>query len=109
MEYTEYKIWYTIDCNGNLWCSKECPKGLNHDGTLDFTSRGAKTRIEIGYLDAIRELEFFGRTDAASKREYEMAASNDYLKIDYMSRQNVLEDTINSEMDKINSLFNKYL
>lgn len=37
MEYNEYKIWYTIDCNGNLWCSKECPKGLNPDGTLNFT------------------------------------------------------------------------
>ena len=79
------------------------------DGTLDFTSRGAKTRIEIGYLDAIRELEFFGRTDSESRREYEMAAANDYLKIGYMSRQNNLEDSINSEMNKINSLFNKYL
>ena len=39
----------------------------------------------------------------------EMAAANDYLKIDYMSRQNNLEDSINSEMNKINSLFNKYL
>jgi hypothetical protein len=38
MEYIEYKIWYTIDCNGNLWCSKECPKGLNLDGTLNFTN-----------------------------------------------------------------------
>ena len=37
MEYVEYKIWYTLDCNGNLWCSKECPKGLNLDGTLNFT------------------------------------------------------------------------
>lgn len=79
------------------------------DGTLDFTSRGAKTRMEIGYLDAIRELEFFGREDSASRREYEMAAANDYLKIDYMSRQNNLEDSINSEINKINSLFNKYL
>lgn len=79
------------------------------DGTLDFSARGAKTRIEIGYLDAIREIEFFGRTDAASLKEYEMAATNDYLKIDYMSRQNVLEDSINSEMDKLNSLINKFM
>ena len=33
------------------------------DGTLDFSSNGAKKRMETGYVDAIRELEFYGRTD----------------------------------------------
>lgn len=106
--YTEIDYSRYPECNF-LFIKPRKSIGEFFDGTLDFTSRGAKTRMEIGYLDAIRELEFYGRTDAASKREYEMAASNDYLKIDYISRQNVLEDSINSEMNKINSLFNKYL
>lgn len=36
MNWEETKIWYTIDCNGVMWCSNECPKGLNADGTLNF-------------------------------------------------------------------------
>lgn len=106
--YTEIDYSSYPGCNF-LFVKPRKSIGDFFDGTLDFTSRGAKTRIEIGYLDAVREVEFFGRTDSAARREYETAAVNDYLKIDYMSRQNVLEDSINSEINKINSLFNKYL
>lgn len=103
IDYEQYP-----DCNF-LFIKPRKSIGEFWDGTLDFTARGAKTRIEIGYLDAIREMEFFGRDDISSRKEYEMAATNDYLKIEYMSRQNDLEDSINSEMNKINSLINKYL
>lgn len=79
------------------------------DGTLDFTSKGAKIRMEIGYIDAIRELEFYGRSDNDSRREYENAVNQDYLKIDYMCRHTNLEERIDCELNKINSLINKYL
>ena len=31
------------------------------NGTLDFSRCGIETRMELGYLDAIRELEFYGK------------------------------------------------
>lgn len=79
------------------------------DGTLDFTSRGAKLRMELGYLDGVRELNYYGRDDAESKQQYVMSVNSDYLNMEYKSRQTRLESSINSEMDKINDLFNKYM
>ncbi len=79
------------------------------DGTLDFSSTGAKLRMELGYLDGVRELSFYGRDDAESKQQYMMSVNSDYLNFEYKTRHTRLENTINSEMNKINDLFNKYM
>ena len=61
------------------------------DGTLDFTSEGAKVRMEIGYIDAIRELD-----------------KSTYDKIKFDEKYRYLESTIQKEIDQINNLMNKY-
>ena len=78
------------------------------DGTLDFSSRGAQLRMELGYLDGVREIEYFGRDDEDSKRLYANSVNNDYLNMQYKSRQKALEGSINIAMNKINSLIDKY-
>lgn len=78
------------------------------DGTLDFSSRGARLRMELGYLDAVRELEYFGRDDEESKRLYTNSVNNDYLNMQYKAKQTALEGSINVAMNKINSLIDKY-
>ena len=78
-------------------------------GTLDFSSRGAKLRMELGYLDGVRELEYFGRDDEESKRLYSNSVNNDYLNMQYKTKQKILEDGINTEMNKINDLINKFM
>ena len=78
------------------------------DGTLDFSSRGAQLRMELGYLDGVRELEYFGRDDEDSKRLYTNSINNDYLNMEYKARQKTLEGRINTAMNKINNLIDKY-
>jgi NTE family protein len=79
------------------------------DGTLDFTSLGAKIRMELGYLDAVRDIEYFEKEDEISKQEYNNSVNNDYLNMKYKSKQMLIKNTINNEMDKINKIINKYL
>lgn len=80
------------------------------DGTLDFTAKGAKTRMEIGYLDGVRELEYADKdmSDPNNRILYEASESRDYDKIEFEYRKGKLEDSVNNEMNKINDLINKY-
>lgn len=80
------------------------------DGTLDFTSKGAGVRMEIGYKDAMRELEFSDKDmkDENNRIMYEASEVNDYNKIVFEFRRGRLENEVGSEMDKINKLINKY-
>lgn len=80
------------------------------DGTLDFTSGGARVRMETGYLDAMRELEFSDKdmNDENNRIMYEASAVNDYNKIVFDFRKVRLENEVGAEMDKINNLINKY-
>lgn len=78
------------------------------DGTLDFSSTGAKLRMELGYLDGVRELEYYDRNDEDSKQLYALSVDRDYLNMQYKTKQVKLEKSINIGMDKINNLINKY-
>lgn len=80
------------------------------DGTLDFSPEGARIRMDIGYMDAIRELDFSDKDmkDENNRIMYEASEANDYGKVAFEYRKGSLENTVNSEMDKINSLINKY-
>lgn len=80
-------------------------------GTLDFTKSGAKTRMELGYIDAIRRLEF-AEEDMSSeivRFRYQEAVRRDYNKIFVESKKADLEEMINSNMNKINDIFNEYM
>lgn len=52
-------------------------------GTLDFTSKGAKIRMEQGYLDASRIFNFYGRDcdDILVKNQMYINEINDYAKL----------------------------
>lgn len=80
------------------------------DGTLDFTPDGARARMEIGYMDTVRELSFADKdmSDENNRILYQASASNDYGKMLFEYRKGRLENTVNHEMDKINSLIDKY-
>lgn len=78
-------------------------------GTLDFSKSGAKTRMELGYIDAIRRLEF-AEEDMSSeivRFRYQEAVRRDYNKVFVENRKNNLEDMINSDMGKLNDIINK--
>ena len=78
------------------------------DGTLDFTSKGARIRMELGYIDAIREIEFYGRNDGAATEEYKLQEITDYKKLEYKFRQMSLEENIDGHMDDLKRLMDKY-
>lgn len=80
------------------------------DGTLDFTSDGARTRMEIGYKDALRALEFSDKDmgDENNRIMYETSEVNDYNNIIFEYRKGRLEKEVGDEMDKINKLMEKY-
>lgn len=78
------------------------------DGTLDFTSKGAKIRMEIGYMDAIREIEFYGKDDLESREKYKIQELTDYQKLGYQYRQMALEARVDGHMSDINRLLERY-
>lgn len=80
-------------------------------GTLDFSQSGAKTRMELGYIDAIRRLEF-AEEDMSSeivRFRYQEAVRRDYNKVFVENKKANLEDMINSDMGKLNDIINKYM
>ena len=80
------------------------------DGTLDFTAEGAKKRMEIGYIDAIRELEFSDKdlNDENNMILYQTAVDRDYQKLSYEFRKADLENEVNSNMNRLNDIIKKY-
>lgn len=81
------------------------------DGTLDFSQEGARKRMELGYIDAIRNLEFYGEdmNDEVVKFRYRESVKQDYSKIEVEDKKNSLENMINENMNKINSLFDQFM
>ena len=106
---TETKIKYDKFPDANfLFIKPRKSIGEFWDGTLDFTSTGAKIRMEIGYMDAVRDIEFYGRDDEMSKSEYQIQEKSDYQKIQYKCRQMSLEKQVGSHLDDLKNLINKY-
>ena len=106
---TESKINYDLYPDANfLFIKPRKSIGDFWDGTLDFTSKGARIRMEIGYMDAIREIEFYGRDDFESKEKYKIQELADYQKLGYQYRQMTLEDCVDSHMNDINRLLDRY-
>lgn len=73
-------------------------------GTLDFTAKGAKWRMDLGYMDAARAIRLFGEpkevlyeTTAIELRQFENTMQVDKTK-----------GRVESKMNRINDLFNRY-
>lgn len=106
---TESKINYDLYPDAKfLFIKPRKSIGDFWDGTLDFTSRGARIRMEIGYMDAIREIEFYDRDDFEAHEKYKMQEMTDYQKIGYKYRQMTLEERVGGHMSDINRLMDKY-
>lgn len=105
----ESKINYDLYPDANfLFIKPRKSIGDFWDGTLDFTSKGARIRMEIGYMDAIREIEFYGKDDFESREKYKIQELSDYQKLGYQYRQMTLEDRVDSHMSDINRLLERY-
>ena len=81
------------------------------DGTLDFSSKGAKRRMQIGYIDAVRVLDFYGEdmNSAEVKIRYNEAVRRDYNQLDFEEKREGLTSRINRDFDKINDLINGFM
>ena len=81
------------------------------DGTLDFSSKGAKRRIQVGYIDAVRNLEFYGEdmNSAEVRIRYDEAVRRDYNQLDFEEKRNGLSDRNSRDFDKLNSLINDFM
>ena len=81
------------------------------DGTLDFTSKGARKRMELGYIDAIRQLEFYGQDMSSSevRFQYDQAVQREYNRFFVEEKKRDLEDMVNTDMDKLNGILNLYM
>ena len=64
--------------------------------------------MEIGYMDAIREIEFYGRDDFEAQEKYKIQEMADYQQIRYKYRQMTLEERVGGHMSDINRLMDKY-
>ena len=74
-------------------------------GTLDFTSKGAKVRMDLGYMDAGRAIRFFGD---------KTAPVDEITRIELRQFENkqIVDNAMNDadeNISKLNNLINKYM
>lgn len=81
------------------------------NGTLDFTPRGAKVRMNLGYADAKRVLEYSDKdmSDEGVRGAYRITEQGDYDRIIFEYRKENIENRVNDDMDKINSFINRFM
>ena len=81
------------------------------DGTLDFTAKGARKRMELGYIDAIRQLEFYGQDMSSSEVRflYDQSVKREYNRVFVEEKKRDLEEMVNTDMDKLNSILDQYM
>ena len=110
---TSYTINYEEypDCNF-IFIKPSHGIGEFMDGTLDFTSEGAKFRIALGYRNAARILEAV-KTGKINEPDFATWLSQmsflDYEQAKYDIKQEKLMDQKNYHMDKLKSIYDKYL
>lgn len=74
------------------------------NGTLDFSTKGAKLRMELGYVDAIRTLDSISGENSSSIEAMNIKADYEYNNI--IAKYNVDKriDEMNQYIDKINNI-----
>lgn len=109
----EYTINYDEypDCNF-IFIKPSHSLGDFMDGTLDFTSEGAKFRIALGYRNTARILEAV-KTGKINEPDYGVWLSQmsflDYEQAKYDVKQENLMAAPNYHMDKLKSIYDKYM
>lgn len=74
-------------------------------GTLDFSSRGAKERMELGYMDAARTIRFYGQENV----NLDEIARIELRQVENKMRVENAMNRADSDMDKLKDLMNKYM
>lgn len=74
-------------------------------GTLDFTARGARERMELGYMDAARAIRFYGQDNV----NLDEIAQIELRQVENKMRVENAMTQADSDMDKLKNLMNKYV
>lgn len=72
------------------------------NGTLDFSKDGAKLRMELGYVDAIRVLDSMEKEQMTTTEAMNIRAESEYTNIISSYKLTCKIDKMNECMDKIN-------
>ncbi|MCM1467170.1 MAG: patatin-like phospholipase family protein [Alistipes sp.] len=73
-------------------------------GTLDFTAKGSKERMELGYLDASRTIRFYGDDNAP----VEEIAQIELRQLENKLRVENAMSTADANMAKLNALIDRF-
>lgn len=79
--------------------------GNTFTGTLDFSSKGARERMALGYLDASRAIRFYGDSSAPVEEitKIELRQHENNMRVE--NAMNKADD----DMNKLNDLINKFM
>lgn len=78
------------------------------DGTLDFTKNGVKYRMELGYIDAVRELDNILAGGIHSQEFLDITAESEYNSIERKYKHQNSIGTAYSTIEKINEIEKMY-
>lgn len=81
------------------------------DGTLDFSSKGARFRMELGYRDTLRTLRAYesgelGNPEYARKAAIEARADFDQIRVNLLHEG--LNQNVSKHMDQLDAILKKY-
>ena len=67
--------------------------------------------MELGYIDAIRQLEFYGQDMSSSEVRflYDQSVKREYNRVFVEEKKRDLEEMVNTDMDKLNSILDQYM
>lgn len=80
-------------------------------GALDFSSKGAFVRMELGYADAIRYMKYYGNPEFNTPQFKVMmmeAADKEYGQICNKYKVEEVERRVNTNVSNVKSYFDKY-
>lgn len=81
------------------------------DGTLDFSSKGARFRMELGYRDTLRTLKAYengelNHPDFARKARIEEQTDYEQIRVSLLHED--LQSNVSRHMDQLDALLKKY-
>lgn len=82
--------------------------GDTFSGTLNFSKRDIEIRQELGYRDTFRALQVHFGENTLSATSLDALAAIDYEDILRTARQKDVLDSVNSHMNQINSLIDRF-
>lgn len=73
-------------------------------GTLDFSVKGVKVRMELGYMDGIRSIKYYGNPYA----NLEEIAAVELRQFENRIHGELVTENVMERMDKLKSIYNRY-